>query len=267
MSAVELISYSQFASAVLSAGLTIKLCISGLFRRYQIFFLYFVFRIPYFVASGKLDPKSTTYLYLFLFTEPIVMLFYLLIVMELYQLVLERYKGLYTIGRWAMYAAIVISVGISVLTLLPKIAPSTPEPSRRVFELIAVERGLDLSLVIFILLIVGFLGRYPVPLSRNVVVHTVIYAIFFLSETFLLLLRTLFGVDELHIFGHLFGPAQFNLILATISIGCTIAWTWLLNAKGEEIQVHTPQLRPESEARVLQQLEALNQTLLKVSRK
>ena len=40
------------------------------------------------------------------------MLFYILVVMELYGLVFERYKGLYTLGRWAMYGAIVISATI-----------------------------------------------------------------------------------------------------------------------------------------------------------
>ena len=260
MSTFALISFCQLLSAFFSAVVAIKLFSSGLYRRYRIFFIYFIFRVPYQIITSfrfHQNPGSMTYLDFFLYTEPVVLLFYILVVLELYGLVLERYKGLYTLGRWAMYAAIVISVTISVLTLLPKIAPSTPEPSRNLFKEVAVERGVDFSLVIFILLIVAFLGRYPVPLSRNVIVHTGIYSVFFLTQTLVLLLRTLFGIND---------ATQFNLILTTISLTCTIAWAVLLSAKGEEIQVNAPQLRPDSEERILRQLDALNQTLLKVSR-
>jgi len=99
------------------------------------------------------------------------MLFYILVVLELYRLVLDRYQGIYTLGQWAMYLAIAISVTISVLALLPRITPRIPEPSRILFREMAVERGVDLSLVLFILLIVLFLSRFPAPLSRNTIVH------------------------------------------------------------------------------------------------
>ena len=262
---LALVSFFQLVSILASALIALKLFTSGLYRRYRIFFVYFIFRVPYLTCFWLLSHQgkgtdSYTYLDLFLWTEPVVMVFYLLVVLELYRLVLERYKGLYTLGRWAMYAAIAISVTVSVVTLLPKISPSTPEPSKRLFTEIAVERGVDLSLVLFILLIVLFLGRYPVALSRNVVVHTVIYSVFFLSETLVLLLRTVFGWDAKK-------NATFALCLTGISCACALAWWLLLSAKGEEVRVNTPNLRPGSEERILQQLDSLNATLLKVSRK
>jgi hypothetical protein len=202
--------------------------------------------------------SSNLYFYVFYYSEPIIILFYILVVVELYSLVLERYKGLYTLGRWAMYGAVVIASTISLVSLLPKIAPATPEPSKRLMYEYAAERGVDFALVIFILLIVWFLSRYPVPLSQNVVVHTAIYSVFFLSNTLVLLVRTLFGYQS--------GDAV-NLILSAISAVCVMAWWLLLSAKGEEVRIHEPQLRPESEERILQQLDLLNATLLKVSRK
>ena len=260
MSSAALVSSFQLISAIFSVVVVVKLFLSGLYRKYRIFFIYFLFRVPFQLVTWHFSDHTNTraYLDLWLYTEPFVILFYVLVVLELYRLVLERYKGLYTLGRWAMYVALAISVTVSLLTLLPRIAPSTSEPSKRLFEEIAVERGVDLSLVLFILLIFLFLGRYPVTLSRNVIVHTVIYSIFFLSETLVLLLRTLFGWDW---------RDRMNLVLTGIGAACTIAWSLLLSARGEEVQLRTPELRPESEERILQQLDALNATLLKVSRK
>jgi hypothetical protein len=46
-----------------------------------------------------------------------------------------------------------------------------------------------------------------------------------------------------------------------------VAWWLMLSANVEEVRTQTPQLRPDSEERILEQLDLLNATLLKVSRK
>jgi hypothetical protein len=267
-SAALFISFFQVVTILGSALTVLKLLTTGLYRRYRIFFAYFVFRLPYMTLflvlthmrglPGGNGSSSYVYFYAFYYSEPILFVAYILVVVELYRLVLERYKGLYTLGRWAMYGAVLISATISVLSLLPKIAASTPEPSKKLMYEFAAERGIDLALVIFILLIVWFLGRYPVPLSRNVVVHTVIYSVFFLSDALALLWRTLLGY---HV------TAIFSFISTMVSSACAVAWWLFLSARGEEVQVHVPQIRPDSEERILQQLDLLNATLLKVSRK
>jgi uncharacterized membrane protein YozB (DUF420 family) len=266
-SAALLVSIFQAFSIVGSALTVLKLLTTGLYRRYRVFFAYFVFRVPYLTASliltnlttlkGGAGINSDPYFYLFIWCEPLSLLAYILAVLELYRLVLERYKGLYTLGRWAMYAAILISGTISVLTLLPKIQPSTPEPSKHMFYEVGAERGVDLALVIFILLIVWFLSKYPVPLSRNVVTHTVIFAVFFLCHAVLILWRTLLGHQINDIF---------NAVTTGISSACAVAWWLMLSRKGEEVRIQTPQIRPESEERILHQLDLLNETLLKVSK-
>ena len=124
--------------------------------------------------------------------------------------------------------------------------------------ILATERGVDFSLGIFILLILFFLTRYPVPLTRNVVVHSVVFSLFFLSNTLGLLLRSVFG---LHV------SPEINLFLMGISSACVVAWLVLLNAKGEKVQVTTRQFGRGDEERILLQLDALNDTLLRASRK
>jgi hypothetical protein len=85
----------------------------------------------------------------------------------------------------------------------------------------------------------------------------VIYSVFFLSDALVLLWRTLLGF---HV------TSVFNVISTAISSVCALAWCILLSAQGEEVPVQVP-VRPLSEERILQQLDLLNKTLLKISKK
>jgi len=242
-----------------AAGLTVvKLFRSGLYRRYRFFIVYLVFRVPYGICLLVLDVKSGLYQKFWTVTAPLFWLLYILVVFELCGLILEKHKGLYTLGRWAMYLGLAVAVTLSLLSLLPRITPATPQRSRIMGYILATERGVDFSLAIFVLLILFFLSRYPVPLSRNVVVHSVVFSLFFLSNTLGVLLRSVFG---LHVSG------EISLCMMGISSACMVAWLVLLNAKGEEVRLSTLHFGRGDEERILLQLDALNDTLLRASRK
>ena len=250
--------FLQILSLAASALTAAKLFRSGLYRRYRIFFAYLLFRVPYVACSLSLDARSAGYFWFWSTTQPLVWLLYLLVVLELYRLILERHRGLYTAGRWAVQTCMAISVIISIASLLPRFTPSTPQVSKVVGVMLAIERGVDLSLALFIVLMLLFLAFYAVPLSRNVSVHAILYAVFFLSNTLVLLVRSLFGM-QVHDLG--------NLMLTGVSAGCTFGWLFLLTPKGEEVWAHKPLLGAEMEERILYQLDTLNSTLLKVTRK
>src|ERR1019366_4050547 len=180
--------------AVLFVGsvlMGLKLYRTGLYHRYPIFFAFFIFRIPNSIWPLFLEVSSPLYQKIWVLTEPLEFGFYVLIVVELYKLVLEKYKGLYSLGRWALYVSLAISVSISGISLLPRIQPSMPQRSRIMFYMVATERGVHTGLVIFIVLMLCFLSLFPVKLSRNVRVHALVFSIFFLSHTFVALMRSL----------------------------------------------------------------------------
>src|SRR5258707_865753 len=135
-------------------------------------------------------------MYMWTTTQPLFWLFYVLTVVELSRLVLERYKGLYSIFRVAVIVSTVVSVTVSALSLIPKIKPTSPQRSKILGLFLVSERGLELSLALFIILILLFLSRYPVVLSRNVRAHAVIYAVYFLANTMGLLIRSLWGLRQ-----------------------------------------------------------------------
>jgi hypothetical protein len=177
-------------------------------------------------------------------------------VLELYRLVLEKYKGLYTLGRWALYVSLAISVGISAISLLPRIQPSMPQQSKVMFYMLATERGIHTGLAIFIVLILCFLSLFPVKLSRNVRVHALVFSIFFLSSTFMLLMRSLFGLRL---------ADAVNTVLLGVTAASMAAWLTLLRASGED-SLRSPALYgQEDESRLLIHLDSLNAALLRAS--
>ena len=83
-----------------TAALSVRLFASGLHRRYRVFFIYLVFATLRTGALGAIGPKANTYEKLWVLTEPLEWLLYALVVLEIYALVLQDYRGLATVGRW-----------------------------------------------------------------------------------------------------------------------------------------------------------------------
>jgi hypothetical protein len=257
MSSAALVSFFQVLSLLGAALTDAKLYHSGLHRQYPVLFWFLVLLVLNSIPPLVFDVSSQTYFKLWISVEPALWVFEILMVRELYHLILSKYEGLLTLGRWAMYVSVSVAVLTSTLSLLPKIAPAMPQTSRIMGYVLAAERGVDLSLALFILLMLGFLTLYPVPLPRNVLVHAIVYSVFFLSNTLGVLLRVILGMrlkDEVNVF------------LMGISSVCTLAWFVLLNARGEEVRVNLPWISTEQEQHLLEQLDALNATILKASR-
>jgi hypothetical protein len=161
------------------------------------------------------------------------------------------------LGRWALYAALFLSISISSLLLLPKLSIAR-QASRWLGYYMMIERGLACSLLIFLFVILIFLTRYPVPLSRNVIVHCGVYTVFFLTATLAMLLRTLFGFDI---------ARSVNVGISGVNALCAVAWFFCLTPYGEARRVSLPKFDPEHEERILHKLNALNRTVLKAAKK
>ena len=156
-------------------------------------------------------------------TEPILWILYILIVLEMYGLVLQKYPGIASLGRWAIFVGLGIALAITALTLSADFSnPSEKFPTLRV--ILVGGRGIASSLVIFLLLITVFLSRYPVPLSRNVIIYSIVYAVYFLSTSVVMLVRNVAGPKILDVV---------NLASSAISVVCVAVWLKYLNRQGE----------------------------------
>jgi hypothetical protein len=249
----------QFISLVGAAVLTFRLFTTGLWRRYPIFFWYFVFRIPNTVWPVFIDNSTSLYEDTWIITEPITWIFHVLIVVELCRLVLTHHRGIYSLLRWAMFGSVATAITISIISLLPKIKPQMTLDTRILGFWFATQRGIDFALAISLVLILFFLSRFPVRLSRNILVHATIYTLFFLGNALTMFLRV-FAVS---------GPAlqSVNTVIEGLSAACIFAWVILLTPEGEQVEASFPSLNARHEQYALRQLESLNATLLKVSGK
>ena len=246
---------STFAAlSVPFAALTaIGLFRNGLYRRYRILFAYLVFLVPFTAYPVLLNIRSVTYFWVWVITEPVNMIFEVLVVAELCRLVLERYRGLSTIGRWGIYGGMAISLAISLTSLAPRIATSMSRRSTILLYIAGLSRGINLGLTVFLLLMMVLVSRYPVRLSRNVVLNAVVFAILFFCNTLSALLHTIFDLR--------INPVV-DTVMAGIGTMSFLAWFFLLTPAGELVHLDPLLLGPQDERRALDRLDSLNEFVL-----
>ena len=239
-----------------AALLSARLYFSGLNRRYRAFFLFMVFFTLQNTAFVVVASKSDAYQKFWVLTEPIEWLFYVWIVLELYSLVLQDYQGLYTAGRWSLIVAVCLALLASGFSLV------VPSQATRQGHLMAyyyvAERAVYFSLVVFLLTMLALLMRYPITLNRNVIVHSVVFSVYFLSNTaiFLLLSTRGFGAIRIAIFA-----------TQAVNLGALGTWLAMLNKAGEQRRqrLHPARL-PGREEQLIGQLNSLNMALMRAAR-
>ena len=228
-----------------------RMYFSGLFHHYRAFFAFLVFDALRSAAMAPLSPSGFAYEVAWVCTEPLEWFFYVLVVLEIYALVLRDYRGLATVGRWCLMAAVSVAMAAAFLTLL---APSHPSQQSRLMTCYYVaERAVYFSLAIFLLTILALLMRYPIALTRNIVAHSLIFSVYFLSYTFLYELLTALGHRAI-------GVVTYSVMSVYVAVLC--AWLFLLTRGGE---LRSRQLRPSwmpgREEDLVRQLNLFNATL------
>jgi hypothetical protein len=268
MPGVELIERSLFwVSIPAYLALYWRLRHEGLHRTYRVFSAYLVFHAArsatlagmpvlwsLFRKGRYVHFGNDVYGWFWVLTEPILWVFYILLLLELYSLVFRNYRGITSLSRWAILAGLIVAIVLSALTLPADLSNSAERfPILRGF--LAVEHGLASSLVVFLLSITAFLVWFPVPLNRNVVLHSLVYAIYFVTVAMSLLLRDLRGSTV---------TSAINLAYTGVDLVCVALWIALLNRAGEAVKATVRHAwDPERQEFLMKQLEAINSTLLR----
>ena len=190
-------------------------------------------------------------------TEPLEWLFYVTVVLEIYSLVLQDYRGLFTVGRWLLITAVTVALFASGLSLM---APSQYTTQGHLMHYYYVaERAVYFSLVVFLVSILGLLMQYPITLSRNIIIHSMVFSVYFLGNTVLYLLMSM------HTGGTLKWLSLAFEVVTFVALG---AWLVMLKPSGEgRKQSLRPQWMPGREEELVSQLNHLNAALLRVARK
>jgi hypothetical protein len=228
-------------------------------HRYRFFLAYLCFDIAQSVVGWLCRADFVFYRNFWRVTEPLTWIFYVLVVLELCSLILKDYHGIHALGRWVVCGSLVISAFLSTLTVLPTWMHSTEE-AFSVHRFLMVERGIDFAVVILLLLLLGFLVLFPIQLSRNVIVHSVLYAVFFTTNSMGILIVNLAGLRlELGL--------AVNTCLMAVAVLCLIGWLTLISRDGENKIMAVRRPVSDDEDRLVSQLKEINAALMRASKR
>jgi hypothetical protein len=206
-----------------TAILASRLYYTKLYKIYPWLFGYLLVQFVRSLYLLYLSPTWTAYGRFWLLSEPVLWLLYVLMVLELCSLILNKYPGIASASHWMVTGALGVSIVVSLVTLMIDLSV----PIGQYHELVyfnVIRRGLYSSLVLFLLLMVAFLQWYPVPLSRNLITHTVVFAVYFTCYAAGLLVRNLMGVEV---------TRTFSTVQLAVAVVCIATWILLLNPAGE----------------------------------
>ena len=234
-----------------------RVCHLGLHKKYRYFLLYLALSFVRTAILLRFSPLSPAYYTIWSYTQPLLWISYVLVISELYSLALREYRGIYSLSRWFLLAAVSASVLVSALTVLPTMTrPPVRYPLLYYYALI--ERGLVTGLAIFLFLLLAMIAWFAIPLSRNLLIHGTIYTAYFVAN----------NVTALYWAGAIQTTYLSNVSKLAVGLACQLCWVFFLTRRGEDrISSLLLGRNPLAERRLLGQLENLNATLLRTARK
>jgi hypothetical protein len=237
--------------------LIIRLAVTRLFKVYPAFFAFLCVCAVLQGAAIVFGVSDRLYFFTYIILQPVRIFLSGLVVWELFRVIFKNYAGLRSLSEWAMGVAAGIALFGFVLSLVGSGAAFKPSPS--VQMLLRIERGVDMGLVIFVLIMLYFVSRYPIKLPRNNVAHTILYSIWFLGDAGILLASSFLSRPV--------AERLVNTGQTLFEIGCYLGWILLLSKEGEhrETQVRKP-ISAETEKALIIELDSLNQMLERAGR-
>jgi len=230
----------------------LRIWAAGIQRIYPFFTAYLVLDLGQILVLSNIRYSSRAYGYAYIYSEMLVVSLYVLVALELYSKVLAPLSGIVTLAQRYASGAICIAALASIGLLYFE-----PPGRNLVAQFLVFERVMIFSLVLFILFLVGFLTYFPVALSRNVIVYTTGYAVFFLAKAV-----SFFGRNT-----HVLSDALVDQIHMAVNNLCLLFWAVYLNRAGESTKMAIGhRTNPGDEQRVMRQLDAINRTLARLPR-
>jgi hypothetical protein len=242
-----------------SAVVAWRLYSLDLHRKYRFFFLSTIVQVARSVALLPFSVYTPIYYEIWVWSQPLLWLSYILVVHEVYSLVLKQYAGIYSVSRWFFFVAVAISSVAANTLVMSTTVTALSGPQRMMLPITLVERSILGALGIFLFLLRVLVTWFPVPLSRNLLIHATIYAGYFFTNHVFLMIWQLAGKQA---------AALVSDVRLLTAIVCYASWIFLLSRSGEERTTSLSLGRSEvEERRLLGQLQALNSTLIRTAHK
>jgi hypothetical protein len=248
----------QWLTLIGYCGLLFKIYLEPALRRYRYFAAYLAIMAAREVLALLIPQRTTLYGWVYIIGAPIVWVCYILVVFELYSNVLGSYKGIATVGRHTLRVTLGLSILLAGSTLVWDLS-GKHERFPVLLTVLATERWVISSLAVLLLCITVFMIWFPVPLKRNIVVHSLVFFLYFISKALALFFRNTLGPSAVDLV---------NLAVTCTAVACLMIWIFFLSREGERQEIKQRiQWNPDSEKRLLHQLDSINASLLRSARK
>jgi hypothetical protein len=241
-----------------TAALIVRLLLSGLYAPYRCLFIYLGVDLTESVMAAVFRHNGFIYGIIYYAGQGLKMILAVLVVLELYRLALAGQPTLASYGRKTVSYVL---TGAAAVALLGLAIDRTVPPGRPPFlyRFLSFERTMDVCLFIFLLLIIAFMTWFPVRMKQNVALYIGGFVLYFLARASGLLL--------INILPPQYTNAMSNVMLS-ISLTCLVVWLIALRREGEQaITVVGHRWNPAATERLITQLEAINASLLRLSRR
>jgi len=252
--AERILFYLNFIAELVLLGRLIRF---RLHRTYQSLFLYWLVQAVTTLVILPVPMRTYLYLYMYWGAQSIYLLMAVFVVQDLYRIALQEHPAVASFGRQSVIAAMVLAaiVALSGIQLDSTILPGHYPAIQR---FLTFERTLDFVLLIFLLLVSGFLLWFPIKVRRNIIVYISGFVLYHSSRSFGVLLINLRPQGS---------TAAISTVLLGLTLLCLLIWIVEIRPEGERI---TTTLGYRSDPQVMQrhssQLDAINAALARFGR-
>jgi len=242
--------YLLISEAVAAIFTVARLLQFHLWRRFPFLISYLVVLSIRAASLSVLDDTSGAYFRVYLAASPLICCVASLAVREMFALIFRDYPGVRTVGRWALYVALAVSVVVWLL-IIKAPWPGESQYTRWLFYELVFERSITFGLAAIIVVLMIFLSRYPLDLDRNTYCASGFFSAMFLAQAVVRLVDSL--SPRLFAFYADYPEVAFTAL-------CLVGWGIMLQPANAAARVHTP-TNKRRETELLQQLESLNSIL------
>ena len=244
----RVLAYAVPFGALLVAWRLWRQRLSSRYRWFSAFLLYMAATSCVFFA---LDRRSPAYFWSFVGYQIVLWILELLVLLELFSILVDNYRGIASAGRDFMRIALAAAVLITLLIALLN-HQSGPGEFPMLESFLLVSRVVLFLILGFLALMIVFLLWFPMPLSRNALAYLTGYSVYFVGQ----------GLSDFA--ANLFGPEAYQWLSAAtllVTTSCLAFWAFTLSGSGEQSAVRARRWKPAEEERLVQQLEAINASL------
>jgi hypothetical protein len=245
----------------LSIGVTfvllVRLIVTKLFLTYRNLFLFLVVNAVQALLLAVLQSNLNRYAQVYMSGQLLKMVISVFMVIELYFVALASHPALARFGKKLVAYALGLAGVIAACGVVLDSAV-LPGQSQILHRFFTAERTIDFAVLLFLLLISGFMLWFPIRMKWNIALYLGGFMVFFIAQSFGLLMvnllpRALFGVMS-------------NIMLC-VSLGCLLTWLFALRQDDRNTVAFVGhRWDPAAIGRLTGQLDQINAALLRFGR-